>query len=137
MEGTVCSNCGTPVDARAPKKYRFRRYDQEGFAGLTDDEASALCYLGWFITGLIFLNIEPYKASKKVRFHAHQSILLSAFWVVVVFIIGLFTPFRHRGSAFWVVQIVTMAVWLAMMWTAWRGRDPVLPVLGPLAEKQT
>jgi len=137
VEGSSCPNCGTPADAVAPKSYRARRFDQEGLGGLTDEEASALCYFGWFLTGLLFTYLEPYKSSKKVRFHAMQSILLSAFWVLVVFSIGLVTPLRHREAAFWIVQLLTMAIWLGMMWSAWRGKDPVLPVLGPMAEKHT
>ena len=39
-------------------------------APMTNNVAGALCYLFWFITGIVFLVIEPYKQNRFVRFHA-------------------------------------------------------------------
>ena len=54
-------------------------------AGMTNNVAGCLSYLVGWVTGLIFLVIEPYKNDKFVRFHAFQSIFLSiavfAIWI--------------------------------------------------------
>jgi hypothetical protein len=42
--------------------------------GMTDNVASALCYVLGLITGILFLVLSPYNQNKTVRFHAFQSI---------------------------------------------------------------
>jgi hypothetical protein len=42
--------------------------------------AGALAYLGGFITGIIFLVVDPYKSNSFIRFHAYQSILFNVAW---------------------------------------------------------
>ena len=67
-----CSSCGTTVGAALPS------------AGpLSSNIAALLSYVLWFITGFIFLMLEPYKNDKFVRFHASQSIGLSVALVAV------------------------------------------------------
>ena len=48
--------------------------------GLQENIAALLSYLGWWITGIVFLLLEP--DNKFVRFHAIQSILLFGFIMV-------------------------------------------------------
>ena len=50
---------------------------------LSSNIAALLSYVLWFITGIIFLMLEPYKNDKFVRFHASQSIGLSVALVAV------------------------------------------------------
>ena len=47
---------------------------------MTDNVASALCYLLGLITGIIFLVLTPYNRNPVVRFHAFQSIFLNVAW---------------------------------------------------------
>ena len=81
-EGTAfCGNCGTPVGSApgvAPTPVAGK--------SLASNVAALLSYVLGFITGIIFLVLEPYKNDKFVRFHAFQSIFFSAaltvFWIL-------------------------------------------------------
>jgi len=53
-----------------------------GTSGMTDNVAGALCYLVGFITGIIFLVMEPYNKRPFVRYHAWQSIIFSVGWFI-------------------------------------------------------
>jgi uncharacterized membrane protein len=105
--------------------------------------ASALCYIA--IIGLIFLLIEPYNKNKTVRFHALQSLFYAGAW----FVIGILMIFVRVVLAFilpWglqgIISLFSMLVYLGlfvllifMAVKAYQGQKFVLPVLGPLAEK--
>ena len=100
--------------------------------GLSENVAGTLCYaLGW-ITGLIFLILE--KSSSDVRFHAMQSFmtfgLLSIAGVVVSFMPGI------GGLINSLLGLLTLVLWLLLMFKAWRGERYKLPWIGEEAEKQ-
>ena len=62
--------------------------------GIRPNSAAWLCYLGWWITGLIFSVME--KENKFVRLHALQStIVFSLFSIVLIFSLVLlsYIPF--------------------------------------------
>lgn len=113
--------------------------------GLTDNLAGALCYLAGLITGILFLVIEPYNRSRTVRFHAFQSIFFNiawiAVWIVEMIISAALTPIPVLG---WLLSLLLWTaialggfiLWLVLMWKAYQGERLVLPVIGPLAEKQ-
>lgn len=69
---------------------------------MSDNLAAALCYVLGFLTGILFLVLEPYNKNKLIRFHAFQSIFLNLALVVVD--IGLTIVFsilfRIRGWDF-------------------------------------
>jgi hypothetical protein len=78
--GNFCPRCGAGIGVAAGGA-------EAGFApppvtpsaqsqGMTQNVASALCYLVGLITGIIFLVIAPYNQNKVVRFQAFQSIFL-------------------------------------------------------------
>jgi len=91
--------------------------------GLQENVAGLLCYvLGW-ITGIIFLIIEP--NNKFVRFHAFQSILVFGILTVLSWI-----PFFN-----WFVGIVAFILWIVLMVMAAQGKKYKLPWAGNLAEK--
>ncbi len=61
-------------------------------SGLQENVAAALCYALGFITGILFLVLEPYNKNRNIRFHAFQSIFLSVFFAIVhyaIFFIGM------------------------------------------------
>ncbi|MHB1004674.1 MAG: DUF4870 domain-containing protein [Chloroflexota bacterium] len=112
--------------------------------GLTPNVAGALCYVLGFITGIIFLMMEK---DRFVRFHAYQSILLSAAWVVfwiaftilstilgmipflgfIVVVIGLLLSLGLGlgGFVLFVILIVR----------AYQGQTWKLPYIGAMAER--
>ena len=51
---------------------------------------AALAYLLGFVTGLIFLYLEPYNQDEFIRFHARQSIGFSVAWFAIDVVFGVF-----------------------------------------------
>jgi len=124
---------GTPIQSSAPA------------AGMTENVASALCYLFTVITGILFLVLEPYNRNKTVRFHAFQSIFFFVATVVCwVILIAVTTILAHIPILGALVGLLLIAVlwigvlvlWLMLMYKAYNNQKLVLPVIGPLAEKQ-
>jgi uncharacterized membrane protein len=111
-------------------------------AGLTDNVASALCYLGGFITGVLFLVLAPYNQNKAVRFHAFQSIFLNVaaifLSIALSIVIGMLSFLGALFGLFLgpVIWLGFLALWLYMMFSAYQGKTVVLPIIGELAQKQ-
>jgi uncharacterized membrane protein len=133
LHGAFCVQCGTSADAPIPEKPTFG----SGIPGasFTEYQAAALCYLGWFLTGAYFLYKEPYSKNKVVRYHAQQSILLAAAFMVAMMTVGVTVPFEIRTKAFFVMQFVGMAIWITMMLLTWMKINVELPVINHLAKK--
>src|SRR5437016_3314509 len=51
--------------------------------GLSLPVASLLCYIATFLSGIVFLNLEPYRRDATIRFHAWQAILFGGGCVVL------------------------------------------------------
>ena len=107
--------------------------------------AGALCYLFGFITGILFLVLAPYNQDRNIRFHAFQSIFLSIAWIILSIVIGIvvlafsFIPFLGLFIA-WVLRLTIglggFIIWLYLMFKTYNGEKIVLPIVGPMAEKQ-
>jgi len=107
--------------------------------------ASALCYVLGLVTGIVFLVMEPYSKNRAIRFHAFQSIFLNVVVIAVDIVLSIF--FRAMFYAFGFFGLLTalvwplfglacIVVWLYMIISAYQGKTVVLPVIGPLAQKQ-
>src|SRR6266853_4412657 len=87
-------------------------------AAMTNNVAACLCYLFGWVTGLIFLVIEPYKNDRFVRFHAFQSIFLSiavfALWIGAL-ILSTILGFITHGLGFFIMGPLMMIVWLGVV----------------------
>jgi uncharacterized membrane protein len=150
-----CGSCGTPVASAAPPAGgapqaspppagAFGPAPQS--TGMTSNVAGALAYLVGFITGIIFLVIEPYNKDPFVRFHAFQSIFLSVFCIVLFMVWGAIsgTLFLVSLGFFWslmwlvwlLLRIAFFLLWLYMMYKAYNNERYSLPFIGPLAAKQ-
>jgi uncharacterized membrane protein len=117
-------------------------------APMADNMASALCYVLGFVTGIIFLVIAPYNQNRTVRFHAFQSIFLSvgllAIRIVFSIVLGnlLFHGFYYGGlwaiySLFWsLFGLACLVVWIYIIVQTYQGKSIVLPIVGPMAQKQ-
>jgi len=141
VEGKFCPKCGAAIVAggSAPAPPGPNPYAAPVVsAPMADNVASALCYVLGFITGIIFLVLEPYSKNRAIRFHAFQSIFLSVAAIVVSILLGIVLPFGFGLYLLvWAVfRLACLAVWLyAIIW-AYQGKPLVLPVIGPLAQKQ-
>ncbi len=100
--------------------------------GLQENIASLLCYLGWWITGIIFLIIEP--NNKTIKFHAIQSILV--FGTISVFT-AAFEWIPYFGWYFIrpVMLIIWFISWIILMIKASQGGKFKYPIAGNYAEK--
>ncbi len=118
---------------------------QPAATGLTSNVAAALAYILGFITGILFLVLEPYKHDRFVRFHAMQSILYSA--AGIVFRIGwsilVSAVIDVSGWAGLVLVPVGLVIslglfgfWIFLMYQAYSNREFRIPIIGAIAAKQ-
>jgi len=141
--GAFCPNCGTAVAGASPGAAEGAAYSAPppataSSAGLTQNVASALCYLLGLLTGIIFLVIAPYNQNKTIRFHAFQSIFFNVGVIVFYIAWGFVALFTH-GLGFLlypVFGIVIFGLWLYLMFSAFNNKKIKLPFIGDLAEKQ-
>jgi uncharacterized membrane protein len=121
----------------APESPRFPKTS----TGLDANIAALLCYVGWWISGLVFLLVE--NKNKFVRFHAIQSIAVFGTFSValIVFkdILG-FLPFI--GWVFSdvfgnIILAVALVFWIILMLMAYQGRKYKLPWAGDIAERRS
>jgi uncharacterized membrane protein len=141
MEGQFCPKCG----AQAPGATFNQSAPSVGAPGLTQNAASALCYLFGFITGIVFLVLAPYNQDRRVRFHAFQSIFLNVGVIAVHIGITILSLMFHAvsfslgllmSSLHLLVSLGFFLVWLYMMWNTYQGGNAHLPIIGALAESQ-
>ncbi len=114
-------------------------------SSMPNNVAALLCYAFGFITGILFLFLEPYNRDRNIRFHAFQSIFtfgglfgiqiaLSIMANIAVRLIGLLGLLFSLLSL--MVALVGLGLWIFLMVKAYQGEKFSLPIIGPLAEKQ-
>lgn len=103
----------------------------ETATGLKENVACVLCYVLWWVSGIVFLIIEP--ENKTIKFHAYQSILVfGAIWVAGMIITWI--PFIGWiiGPIIWVIGFI---LWIALMVLASQEKKYKMPIAGNYAEK--
>ena len=101
--------------------------------GIDENIEALLCYvLGW-VTGIVFLALE--RENKFVRFHAAQSLAVFLPLFVAVIILGVI-PFVGWFLSL-IFSILTLLLWLFLMFKAFKGEKYKLPIAGDFAEKQS
>ncbi len=142
-EGTsFCASCGSPVGSAAGGP----AVPAAGGTAMSSNVAGLLTYILGFITGIIFLVIEPYKNDKFVRFHAFQSIFfnvaLIVFWIaysVVTSILGVVSLgilAVAMGLVALLIMLAILAYWIFLMYKAYNNELYKVPFIGDLAAKQ-
>jgi uncharacterized membrane protein len=101
--------------------------------GIDENIEGLLCYLLGWITGIIFLVLE--KENKFVRFHAMQSLATFLVFFIVSMIVGMIPFVGWFFST--LIWIVTVILWLFLMYKAFKGEHYKLPIVGDFAEQQT
>lgn len=98
--------------------------------GMQPNVAGLLCYLAWWLTGIIFLIIE--KENKTVRYHAWQSIFTFAPITIIQIILG-FIPIIGwiLGIFVWIGSVI---LWIILMMNAYQGKKIKIPIAGNMAE---
>jgi len=101
--------------------------------GIEQNVAGLLCYVAWWVTGLIFLLLE--KDNKFVRFHAIQSIVVFGAITVIAIILSFLGRIGSiLGDIVWVLGVI---LWIVLMVKAYQGQMYKLPVAGDIAEKNS
>lgn len=118
--------------------------------GLDENLAALLAYVFNWVSGLVFFIIE--KNSRLVRFHAMQSILLTATaivgglvlwfgWVVITLILAQIADVLGTlvglvlGLLIGVFYLGILIAWIMCLIKAYQGQFFKLPVIGNFAEK--
>jgi uncharacterized membrane protein len=151
-QGRFCAKCGSPMPdpgqaAPAPGGYAPPppAAPVAQSAGMEENMASALCYLLGWLTGVIFLVMAPYNQNKTIRFHAFQSIFLNVAMIPLWFVFTILSFVMHYIPVLGALIMLLLwfvfgfgffALWLFLMYKAYNKEKFVLPVIGPLAEKQ-
>jgi uncharacterized membrane protein len=112
---------------------------------MADNVASTLCYVLGLITGIIFLVMAPYSTNRTVKFHAFQSIFLNVAVIVIEIVFGIVFGiilrivgiFGFITMIFWpIFGLGCLCLWLYLLFSTYQGKTIVLPIIGPLAQKQ-
>ena len=99
--------------------------------GLSPNTAGLLCYVGIWISGIIFFVLE--QKNRFVRFHAAQSIVAFGTITVAGVILGLIPVVGDAFST--IIGITGFIVWIIMIVKASSGEWYKLPWAGDVAEK--
>jgi uncharacterized membrane protein len=148
IEGaTFCGQCGTAVGAvRGGAGGASSSVPTTSAAPMASNVAGLLAYVLGFITGIIFLVMEPYKNDKFVRFHAFQSVFFSValivFWIAFSIVstilnvatLGILAVFM--GIIGVLISLAFLAYWIFLMFKAYNHERYMIPYIGNLAARQ-
>jgi uncharacterized membrane protein len=138
VEGRFCAKCGASVGGAPTAGTGIPSSGPSagpGASAISDNVAGALAYIP--IIGLIFLLIDPYKTNRSVRFHSFQGLFLLAAVIVLNIVTGILVG-ASLGFLFLytLIRLAFTVLWIYCMYKAYVGQRLVLPVIGPIAEKQ-
>ncbi|MFW6026713.1 MAG: DUF4870 domain-containing protein [Candidatus Woesearchaeota archaeon] len=100
--------------------------------GIQENLEGLLCYIGAWVTGIIFLIIE--KENQFVRFHAMQSLIT----FLGLFVIGIVSGFIPIIGVIinLLLSPLGLILWLYLMYQAYQGKEYELPIVGKIARDQ-
>jgi uncharacterized membrane protein len=147
VEGRFCGKCGSTVAAGAAPVGSAPpgpgAQPMTASAPMADNVAAALCYAVGLVTGIIFLVLAPYNQNRTIRFHAFQSIFFHVacilFGFVFSLVFGIFVAMLHLSGLALLANFVWLLfflIWLYLLISAYQGKTVVLPIIGPIAQKQ-
>jgi uncharacterized membrane protein len=125
-----CPNCGTKTEGAPQQSNPVSTKNAKSSTGLQTNVAGLLCYLGAWVTGIIFLVIE--KEDKTVRFHALQSIVVFGF-INILMIIFSWIPYINIVimPILWIIWVVA---WICLMLFTYQGRKVKIPLASNIAD---
>jgi uncharacterized membrane protein len=101
---------------------------------------AALAYLVFFVSGVIFLYLEPYNQDEFIRFHARQSIGFSVAWFAIEVVFGVFIAVLPHGIGAlfnFVLTLINIALavfWVVLMYKAYNGERYRIPELADIVD---
>jgi len=129
-----CPKCGAKLGAAetpAPTEGAGKP-ESESSTGLSANVAGLLCYVLFWVTGIIFVVLE--KKSTFVKFHAWQSIMTFGVLTVAELILA-WIPFVGWILSI-LIGILIFVLWIILMIQAGTGKMWKVPLAGDWAEKQ-
>lgn len=129
-----CPKCGAKLGAAetpAPTEGAGKP-ESESSTGLSANVAGLLCYVLFWVTGIIFVVLE--KKSTFVKFHAWQSIMTFGVLTVAELILA-WIPFVGWILSI-LIGILMFVLWIILMIQAGTGKMWKVPLAGDWAEKQ-
>ncbi|XRO77629.1 DUF4870 domain-containing protein [Methanocaldococcus sp. 10A] len=99
--------------------------------GLDKNIEGALCYLLFWISGLLFLLLE--KEDDFIRFHAMQSFITFLTLNVIVIVISIIPIIGWVVAS--IINIISIILWIVGMIKAYNGEKYKFPIFGDIAEK--
>jgi uncharacterized membrane protein len=107
-------------------------------SGLSENVLSALAYVFSFFSGILFLVFE--KESKKIRFHALQSVVLGFVVAIIQIALKILAGIPFIGLLFGfvagIVGLAFLAVTIFLIYMAYKGTEFKLPIIGDAAWNQ-
>ena len=151
-----CQSCGSPTEMKVgvpttavESSAAVAVMSAPGDAGQKTMETNvvgALTYLAGFLTGIVFLVLDPYKSNSFVRFHAFQSIFFNvawiAFWIVWMILSAVLTPLTAgifgliALPLMLIFTLVGFGIWIFLMYQAYQQKLFRLPIVGKFAAEQ-
>jgi len=119
------------IEAREKIEQEKQTESASTSTGLSPNTAGLLCYVGIWISGIIFFVLE--QKNRFVRFHAAQSIVVFGTITVAGVILGLIPVVGDAFST--IIGIIGFIVWIIMIVKASSGEWYKLPWAGDVAEK--
>jgi len=100
--------------------------------GIKENFEAVLCYVGTWITGIIFLVLE--KDNHFVRFHAMQSLVTFLGLFIIGIIAGMIPVIGGIFSV--LLSPVGLILWIILMYKAYNEEYYKLPFVGDFSEEQ-
>jgi len=119
------------IESREQIEREKRRTSGTTSTGLSPNDAGLLCYVGGWISGIVFLVLE--QKNSWVRFHAAQSIVVFGAITVGAVALGLIPVVGDAFSA--MISIAGFILWIILMVKAHSGERYKLPWAGDIAER--
>ncbi len=119
------------IESQEQAERESRKTPDTTSTGLSPKVAGLLCYLGWWISGLIFLVLE--QKNNWVRFHAVQSIIVFGTITVAGSVFRLIPIVGDAFSS--IVWIIGFIFWIILMVKAYSGELYKFGLAGDIAEK--
>ncbi len=98
--------------------------------GLDENLAGAFCYALMWLSGFLVLFLE--KDNEFVKFHAMQSIVVFLGLTVIAFVVGMLPVIGYVVAP--IISLLSMLLWLLLMFKAYQGERYKLPIAGDFAE---
>jgi len=119
------------IEAEEKLKKAKQTAESSASTGLEPNVAGVLCYVGLWVSGIIFFILE--QKSKFVRFHAVQSIIVFGILTVAGIILGSIPIIGITLSS--LISVVIFILWIILMIKASQGQLYKVPWAGNLAER--